>query len=380
MPDDQKPSLEDAKERLDRIIAISRVDLYKPIQIAEVLYHSRLGNANIGILNLETYRNPSVHWRNAVSRRLLGKISTSSARYQHDVWAESAMYAELLDKLDEENKKTGGAVEKYIYLRFQERQETVGSLITLIESAIPQTFDIAALFEVFETNRAIRRSVDKVYEVVVYSLMETIVVELDAQVTISIPEDKSNLLVEFADIAKVLFGLPHGQRENKLAAHVYRAGITNAADRGLDMWSNFGPAIQVKHLTLNPTKAEEIVNQVEGGNIVVVCRAADKQVIETVIRQISWGSRVRGIVTQSELTSWYERCLRGNYSQLFAQKLLNRLSEEFKREFARALTITEFLEEREYLQVNSPELWQIDLLQGLKDTSEPEDDIIDEIE
>lgn len=290
MLDSQKPSLEDAKERLDRIIAISRVDLYKPIQIAEVLYHSRLGDANIDILNLETYRNPSVHWRNAVSRRLLKKISTSSARYQHDVWAESAMYPELLHRLDEENKRTGGAVEKYIYLRFQERQETVGSLTSLIEGATPQTFDIATLFEIFETNRAIRRSVDKVYEVVVYSLMETVVVELDAYVTISVPESKNNLLQEFADITKILFGLADGQRENTLAAHVYRAGVTNAADRGLDMWSNFGPAIQVKHLTLNPTRAEEIVNQVESDNIVVVCRATDKQVIETVMRQISWGS------------------------------------------------------------------------------------------
>lgn len=223
MSDGQMPSLEDSKERLDRIIAISRVDLYKPIQIAEVLYHSRLGDANIDILNLETYRNPSVHWRKTVSRRLLKKISTSSARYQHDVWAESAMYPELLDKLDEENKKTSGAVEKYIYMRFQERQETVGSLITLIESATPQVFNISALFEIFEANKAIRRSVDKVYEVVVYSLMETVVVELNARVTIRVPENKSDLLQEFSDVARILFGLPDGQRENILDAHVYRA-------------------------------------------------------------------------------------------------------------------------------------------------------------
>ena len=31
-----------AKARLDLIIAKGRVDLYKPIQIAEVLHHSRL--------------------------------------------------------------------------------------------------------------------------------------------------------------------------------------------------------------------------------------------------------------------------------------------------------------------------------------------------
>ena len=32
----------------------------------------------------------------------------------------------------------------------------------------------------------------------------------------------------------------------------------NAADRGLDMWANFGPAIQVKHLTLDESAVREI--------------------------------------------------------------------------------------------------------------------------
>ena len=36
----------------------------------------------------------------------------------------------------------------------------------------------------------------------------------------------------------------------KQDARVYRVGVTNAADRGLDMYSNWGPAIQIKHLSL----------------------------------------------------------------------------------------------------------------------------------
>ena len=44
-------------------------------------------------------------------------------------------------------------------------------------------------------------------------------------------------------------------------AHIYRVGVTNAADRGLDMWANFGPAIQVKHLTLDSNATQMIVDQ-----------------------------------------------------------------------------------------------------------------------
>ena len=32
------------------------------------------------------------------------------------------------------------------------------------------------------------------------------------------------------------------------SAHVYRVGVANAADRGLDMYSNWGPAIQIKRV------------------------------------------------------------------------------------------------------------------------------------
>ena len=44
------PTLQQAKERLDSIINKGRVDLYKPIQIAEVLRHSRL-NKDVVIMD-----------------------------------------------------------------------------------------------------------------------------------------------------------------------------------------------------------------------------------------------------------------------------------------------------------------------------------------
>lgn len=100
-------TVQDAKARLDSIIHKGRVDLYKPIQIAEVLRRSRL-QTDINILDRNSYQNPSVHWRNDVTKRLLGKVSTSSANYQHDVWNQKAMPPELLTILDAENKRTNG--------------------------------------------------------------------------------------------------------------------------------------------------------------------------------------------------------------------------------------------------------------------------------
>ncbi len=124
--------LAEAKKRLDSLINKSRVDLYKPIQIAEVLYKSRF-DPKVDSSNLETYRTQSKHWRDEVTLNLTGKKSTSSSRFQDNVWETNTMPPEILIVLDTENKKTNGAVERYIYLMYAERLDVVSEIILLIE-------------------------------------------------------------------------------------------------------------------------------------------------------------------------------------------------------------------------------------------------------
>ena len=50
-----------AKESLDTIIKKARVHLYKPIQIAEILYRDRV-EGDIDLSKLETYRTKSRKW------------------------------------------------------------------------------------------------------------------------------------------------------------------------------------------------------------------------------------------------------------------------------------------------------------------------------
>jgi type II restriction enzyme len=262
------PSIQEAKDRLDRIISISRVDWYKPIQIAEVLIYSRLQlDIDVDLMKKETYQNKSIGWRNEVTRELLGKISTSSARYQHDVWSETAMSPNLLTILDAENKRTQGGVERYVHLNFGKRQELVANIIAYIEQTSFDKFDLSNLFKMFTAQPGIRRSIDKVYEIVTYSLFETITVSLDTEIHIAISEEKLELLNDFYDLTSVLLGFNEGETSWKFKAHIYRVGVTNAADRGVDMWANFGPAIQVKHLTLDQKVTQDIVDQVESDHI-----------------------------------------------------------------------------------------------------------------
>lgn len=352
-------TIQEAKKQLDMLIKKARVDMYKPIQIAEVLRRSRL-EKDIDILDKETYRTQSRQWRDLVTDRLLNKVSTSSSKYQDDIWTKTAMPPEILSVLDQENKRTEGGVEHYIYRSFGERQSTISSVIEYINKTATDKFSLKYLLELFVTQPGIRRSIDKAYEIVAYSLFETIVVALDAEINISIPPAKQDILNEFSDLAKVLLGIEKGKNSWGFKAHIYRVGVTNAADRGLDMWANFGPAIQIKHLTLNPELAQNIVDQIESDHIVIVCRDADVAVIKMITTQISWGQRVRGIVCQSELINWYDLCLRGKYAQILSQPLINCLSDSFRKEFPHSIALTEFLAERNYPPLDTlNENWRI---------------------
>ncbi len=351
------PTLEEAKTRLDLIIGKSRVDLYRPIHIAEVLYRSRtVGDFNIA--KLETFQNPSLRWRNEVTQKLAGKVSTSSARYQHDVWSETAMPLEFLIVLDVENKKTNGAIEKYIYARYGERQGTVSSVISAIKESAPEKFKLENLLELFVKESGIRRSIDKAYEIVVYSLFETIISALEAKVKVSVSESSKPILQEFSDLAIVLLGVDENDLSWEQNAHIFRVGVTNAADRGLDMWANFGVAVQVKHLTLNEKLANSISNQVESDSLVIVCKDAEANVIETVLKQIGYGARVRGIVRESDLIKWYEKCLRGKFRDKLAKPLLERLLDGFEAEFPFSTTLAEFLESRDYDNLEVSDFWK----------------------
>jgi len=116
-------------------------------------------------------------------------------------------------------------------------------------------------------------------------------------------------------------------------ARVFRVGVTNAADRGLDMYSNWGPAIQIKHLTLDEDLASSIVDSVSADRIIIVCKDVEKKLLVSVLTQIGWKSRIQSIVTEENLIGWYEKALRGKYSDILAKPLLGILVEEMQNEF-----------------------------------------------
>lgn len=324
----------EAKQAIDKVITKARVHFYKPIHIAEILYHDRTDKENILELdNLETYRNVSKKWRDTISNRFLGRSSTSSARYQDDVFNDNAVPPPILALLGKENREKNGIVEAYIYRRFAERFTQMSSGLSYCDKHDRSNFQLSAFLLLFWQEAGLRRSIDKLYEIVVYSLFSAIVTELELVVEVSMNPNKQPILHEFEDFAKRVINLQPDVTSFKTNAKIYRVGVTNASDRGMDIWANFGLAIQIKHLSLSEELAENIVSSVNADRIVIVCKQAEQKIILSLLNQIGWKSRIQSIITENDLNDWYEKALRGKYGEQIGEKMLQTLSNEIKVEF-----------------------------------------------
>ncbi len=346
-----------SKKALDSIIKKTRVHYYKPIQLAEILYHNRLNHLNLN--DLESYRSASKQWRDQVTQRLVGRISTSSAKFQDNLFEGNAMLPRLLAELGNFNNANNGLVEAYVYKSFQNKLSSVYDVKRYIESSTPDTFELQGLLDLFVAKPGLKRSVDKMYEITIYALFATIVRALQAQVTIEIGNNDEQVLKDFEKFIKTVLGLDLENQKISHPASLFRVGVTNAADRGLDMLTNFGPVIQVKHLTLKPEDVEDIANGIAADSIVIVCIDAEKEAILTLLDQLGMKERIQGIITLKDLDNWYNLCLSDKYSSTLGSTLLADLLREFQLEFPSSEEIEPFVHEREYDLIKFPQDWDI---------------------
>ncbi|MBL4649881.1 MAG: HaeII family restriction endonuclease, partial [Aureispira sp.] len=305
---------------------------------------------DIDLSNLNTYRIKSRKWRDLICIPFLGRTSTSSSKYQDDLFNETAVPPEAIALLGEENRSKNGIVESYVYDRFRQRYNQMSMALNYSISATKETFKLEEFIALFWNEPGLRRSIDKIYEIVVYSLFSVIVDELDVNIEVHLNPSKLDVLKEFESFAEKVICINAENTSFKSKANINRVGVTNAADRGLDMWANFGPAIQIKHLSLSEKLAEDIVSTVTSDRIVIVCKDSEETVIKSLLTQLGWRSRIQSVIIESELIEWYEKALRGTFSSSIGDKLLKAISDEIVLEFPSTdnSEFTAFYEERGY--------------------------------
>lgn len=350
----------EAKKALDKVISKGRVHLYKPIQIAEILFRDRVVG-DINLSDLGTYKNISKKWRDVICVRFLGRTSTSSARYQDDLFNDNAVPPSVLQVLATENRKHNGVVERYIYDCFEQRFLQMASGLWYCRTHSKVDFQVIDFINLFWNEPGLRRSVDKIYEIIVYALFSAIVDCLRVRITVETDVTKQNLLEEFADFTERVIGLSPKRPKISVEARINRVGVTNAADRGLDMWANFGMAIQVKHLSLTEELAESIVSSVSSDRIVIVCKDSEENVILSLLNQIGWKAKIQSVITETDLILWYEKALRGVFAEEIGEKVLMSLADEILLEFpaTNSNDFEEFKKDRGYDLIPYEAIWKV---------------------
>jgi len=350
----------EAKERLDKLIGKGRVHLYKPIQVAEILYRDRVFR-DINLSDLRTYRRQSTRWRNAVCPRLVGRKPVLNSRYEDQMFDKGLLSPEALSVLGKENKKKRGLVESYIYHNLKSRLNPLRDILQKLKSANPKRFDLDAFIRLFSDNPHLRRSIDKAYEIIVYALFDTLTKHLNATITLSVDKLQLSLLSDFERFSSLVLGIDAKRLSIRQPARLFRFGATNAADTGLDIWANFGPAIQIKHISLNEAMIADVKQNISADKIVIVCKTAEKEIISRVVRQLGIKERIRGFITEADLVEWYGIATSRKYHNTIGKDALSALLNEFKNEFPLAISseINAFISERKYTPPPTNCIWRI---------------------
>jgi type II restriction enzyme len=319
-----------ALKQLDKVIGLARVEMYKPIQIAETLREFRL-KKSFDPASLETYRNLSRELRNRVTLELIGKVSTSSMRYQDDVWNASALPPESLSALAKINRNH--EIEEYIYQHVYAKSLQMIKIRKLLDQ-IENVKEVASIFESFDTP-GLRSSADRLFEVFALAVLQTQIEKSDFTFTLA-----GNAESISGQTGKKLISIAEGQGNDLELA---KMGHTNAADAGLDIWTNFGVVISVKNYTLDIDLFQKVLTDTPVGLLVIICESTTS-LLEKELKKIALERQVV-VITSQELFADAELLLiNANQSGLFVDKLIS----FYDKEFPLAVTLETFMMKRNY--------------------------------
>lgn len=122
---------------------------------------------------------------------------------------------------------------------------------------------------------------------------------------------------------------------------------------------DFGPAIQVKHLTLDADAIGDICDGLTADRIIIVCKETEVTVLDTVIRQLGLEGRLQALITFRDLENWYRTCLNKTHRKTLGASLLTDFIREFSNEFPSLDGLPDFLNERGYARLPLAGDWQI---------------------
>ena len=220
-----------------------------------------------------------------------------------------------------------------------EKWSVLSGILDYAEFSNPSNFSALELVDMFVSESGMKRSIDKMYEVLTFTIMNHLIENTfspSVELSYRIPEAPELQLFSNSIL------MP-----NEKPASIHRVGVANAADRGIDIVTNFGPTIQVKHLDLSDALVKQVIDSIPQGEIVLVVRDAGAASVASLLED--YGDRLKSILTIHDLDMWYEHILHsGNVSEGEKSLLLKSLEANMRQEFPHLSQFALFMQERGY--------------------------------
>ena len=127
------------------------------------------------------------------------------------------------------------------------------------------------------------------------------------------------------------------------------------------MWTNFGPEVQVKHLSLQPQAAVDICNRVRADQLLIVCKSCEREAIHSLMIQIGLDDKLRGLITENDLKKRYDKCFLPKYGKTLGTRIIASIIQEMKMEFplSDSETFDKFFKDRGYDKIVLSGDWKL---------------------
>lgn len=320
--------LSQAKAELDRMLDNGHGKNFKPVRTAEIMFHHRTDPSMLNLADYESYRCLSKRWGDEVSQLLIGARSCSNAAWQSNLFSR-AETPDVLVVLGPENRRRNGIIEAHIYRRLMTMQTAIAEVVAELARPCKAAFSLSQLLRRCRKEPALRRVMQRVFEIAAYAVLDVFVEGLGVVVNVQVPSERLALLDHDDEfIAKVL-GSPRSRLPVRQAGQIARVGLVNAADGGMDVCSNFAFGAQVKHAVVGGAQVRAFLGRSDSPAQTLICRSA---AIEHDDDATARAAATR-VISEADLIAWSDLIARGRFGPIAAQVLRAKIAGELRREF-----------------------------------------------